>query len=90
MTQALKQKPLALACADWMQRRTENRTVKQSNFIHGNMNHVARSRQATAALVGSSNFTRRGVGLRQNPNIELKLVRLCLRMVELKFTKAET
>ena len=73
LTQALKQKPLALACADWIKRRADIRTVKQRNFIHGKMYHIDKSSEATAALVGSSNFTRRGLGLGQNPNIELNL-----------------
>ena len=73
LTHALKQKPLARACADWIERRADIRTVRQSNFLHGKMYHVAASGAATAALVGSSNFTRRGLGFGQAPNIELNL-----------------
>ncbi len=73
LTQALRQKPLARACADWIERKADIRTVKQSNFLHGKMYHIAPSVGDTAALVGSSNFTRRGLGLGQNPNLELNL-----------------
>ena len=79
LTQALRQKPLALACARWIRRKADVRTVKRSNFLHGKMYHVAKvdgtdavSRE-TAALVGSSNFTRRGLGYGQSPNLELNL-----------------
>ena len=73
LTQALRQKPLARACADWIERKTDIRTVSRSNFLHGKMYHVAKPGGAAAALVGSSNFTRRGLGLGRTPNIELNL-----------------
>ena len=90
LAQALKQKPLALAFAGWIKPRADIRTAKQSNFIHGKMYHVARSSKATAASVGSFNFTRRGLGLGQNPNIDLNLARLRSSIVEPKTPKAET
>jgi len=73
LTQALRQKPLARACADWIERKSDIRTVSRSNFLHGKMYHVANPGGTAAALVGSSNFTRRGLGLGQTPNIELNL-----------------
>ena len=79
LTQALRQKPLARACAKWISRKADIRTVKQTNFLHGKMYHVTKPGRAdavsgqTVALVGSSNFTRRGLGLGQNPNLELNL-----------------
>ena len=73
LTHALRQKPLARACADWIARKADIRSIKQSNFLHGKMYHIARPGGETAALVGSSNFTRRGLGLGQNPNLELNL-----------------
>ena len=79
LTQALRQKPLARACAKWIKRKADIRTVKQSSFLHGKMYHITKPGGAaavageTAALVGSSNFTRRGLGFGQNPNLELNL-----------------
>ena len=73
LTQALRQKPLARACAQWIERKAEIRTISRSNFLHGKLYHIARPSGETAALVGSSNFTRRGLGLGQNPNLELNL-----------------
>ena len=79
LTQALRQKPLARACAKWIDRKADIRTVRQSNFLHGKMYHITRPAAASAvpdetvALVGSSNFTRRGLGFGQNPNLELNL-----------------
>ncbi len=69
----LAQKPLARACAAWITARVDIRTVKRANFLHGKLYHVARGDGGSAALVGSSNFTRRGLGLGATPNIELNL-----------------
>ncbi len=74
LKQALTQKPLARACANWIRKRADIRTVEKINFLHGRLYHVARGAGETAALLGSSNFTRRGLGLGASPNIELNLV----------------
>ena len=79
LTQALRQKPLARACAKWIERKADIRTITQSNFLHGKMYHISKPAGAasvpgeTAALLGSSNFTRRGLGTGSNPNLELNL-----------------
>ncbi|MYI07601.1 MAG: ATP-dependent helicase, partial [Gemmatimonadetes bacterium] len=79
LTQALRQKPLARACAKWIERKADIRTITQSNFLHGKMYHITKPDGAapvpgeTAALLGSSNFTRRGLGTGSNPNLELNL-----------------
>ena len=79
LAQALRQKPLALACARWIERKADIRTVRRRNFLHGKMYHIAKPDGAgttspqTASLVGSSNFTRRGLGYGQSPNLELNL-----------------
>ena len=70
----LAQKALARACADWIRSRVKIRTVKQKNFLHGKLYHVKNPDGAgSAALTGSSNFTRRGLGFGFTPNIELNL-----------------
>ncbi|MCY4358943.1 MAG: helicase-related protein [Gammaproteobacteria bacterium] len=70
---ALALKPLAKECADWIDKKVEIKTVTQANFLHGKLYHVA-GETRSSALVGSSNFTRRGLGLGKTPNIELNIV----------------
>ena len=71
LKQILVQKPLARDCAAWIRDRVEIRTVKQANFLHGKLYHLAG--EESAALVGSSNLTQRGLGFGGTPNIELNL-----------------
>lgn len=72
LKKTLIQKPLARACADWIQRQVEIRTIKQANFLHGKLYHIAQETEASA-LAGSSNFTLRGLGFGAAPNVELNL-----------------
>ena len=69
----LKQKNAARRCADWIRRKAEIRSVKQAGFVHGKMLHVKKPNDTEAAMIGSSNFTLRGLGLCDRPNIELNL-----------------
>ena len=73
LRRALTQKPLARACARWVTDKVDVRTVRQANFLHGKLYHTKDADGATAALLGSSNFTRGGLGLGANPNIELNI-----------------
>ena len=69
----LQQRWVAKACAKWIEDRVEIRSTRQSNLLHGKMYHVANN-GVEKAIMGSSNFTVRGLGL--NPphdNIELNL-----------------
>lgn len=69
----LEQKRVAKECADWISRKVQIRSVKQSNLLHGKMYHIARN-GVEDAILGSSNFTVRGLGLSPaNNNIELNL-----------------
>ena len=72
LSQVLAQKPLARACANWIRRQVEIRTINRANLLHGKLYHIARENE-TAALVGSSNFTLRGLGFGAAPNVELNL-----------------
>ena len=72
LTQALAQKPLARACAAWIREKVDIRTIKRANFLHGKLYHIGRAHGASA-LVGSSNFTLRGLGVGAAPNVELNL-----------------
>ncbi|MCZ0945394.1 MAG: helicase-related protein [Gammaproteobacteria bacterium] len=69
---ALAQKPLAKACANWIRKQVEIRTIARANFLHGKLYHIEHEGR-TAALVGSSNFTRRGLGFGVAPNVEINL-----------------
>ena len=72
LVQSLRQKPLARACADWISRRVEIRTVAKTNFLHAKMYSIHDTNQS-AVVFGSSNFTLRGLGLSTAHNIELNV-----------------
>jgi len=71
----LQQKKVAKDCYDWITEKVEIRSVKRSNFLHGKA-YLLNNNGITDAIIGSSNFTVRGLGLsdKQNDNIELNLV----------------
>ena len=74
MASKLQQKRIAKECADWIERKVDIKTIKQSNLLHGKMYHVAKG-GVEDAILGSSNFTVRGLGLgAAGNNIELNLV----------------
>jgi len=70
----LQQKRVARECAAWIERKVDIKTIKQSNLLHGKMYHVATG-GVEDAILGSSNFTVRGLGLGSaGNNIELNLI----------------
>ena len=70
---ALQQKYLAQQCAKWVRsRRVKIRSVSKSNFLHGKM-YLTESENGGAAVVGSSNFTRSGLGCGTSANVEINL-----------------
>lgn len=69
----LTQKEVARRCAAWIEQKVEIRSVRQTNLLHGKMYHIDDGRREHAVM-GSSNFTMRGLGLASVPNIELNLV----------------
>ena len=67
------QKEIAKACAKWIADKVEIRSVRESNFLHGKMYYMEKAGDKDA-IIGSSNFTKRGLGLsRSTSNIELNL-----------------
>ncbi|MBW4523521.1 MAG: DEAD/DEAH box helicase family protein [Scytolyngbya sp. HA4215-MV1] len=69
----LEQKRVARECADWIEAKVQIRSVKQVNLLHGKMYHIDHEGVADA-IMGSSNFTVRGLGLgTAGNNIELNL-----------------
>jgi len=73
LSNRLEQKYIAKACADWIRRKVEIKSVRESNLLHGKMYHITNGGKEEAIL-GSSNFTVRGLGLGAANNIELNLV----------------
>ncbi len=74
LSNRLQQKRVAKECAEWIEQKVDIKTIKQSNLLHGKMYHVATS-GVEDAILGSSNFTVRGLGLGEGGNnIELNLI----------------
>jgi len=69
----LQQRQVAFDCARWLKEKVDIRSVLDANFVHGKMYHIDDGRREHA-IVGSSNFTRRGLGISSTPNIELNLI----------------
>ena len=69
----LQQKALAKQCAEWVsQDSVAVRSVSRANFLHGKM-YLTASPDSAAGVVGSSNFTKRGLGGSDRPNLEINL-----------------
>ena len=69
----LAQKALAMRCTQWIQKTTvEIRSISRTNFLHGKM-YLTTSPHGQAGVVGSSNFTKRGLGGSHQPNLEINL-----------------
>ncbi len=69
----LPQNAIAKACYDWIEDKVEIKSVAKSNFLHGKMYYIEKD-GSEDAILGSSNFTVRGLGLNENvSNIELNL-----------------
>ena len=69
----LEQKRVARECADWIRRKVEIKSIRHAQLLHGKMYHIANA-GVEEAILGSSNFTVRGLGLGAgNNNIELNL-----------------
>ncbi len=69
----LRQKHLAKACAEWIAGADVSiRSIGKTNFLHGKM-YLAESENHRASVVGSSNFTRSGLGCGAGANLEINL-----------------
>ena len=69
----LQQKHLARACAEWVAGSNVSiRSIGKTNFLHGKM-YLAESEARRASVVGSSNFTRNGLGCGAGANLEINL-----------------
>ena len=73
LSNRLEQKRVARECADWIRRKVEIKSIRHAQLLHGKMYHIANA-GVEEAILGSSNFTVRGLGLGAgNNNIELNL-----------------
>ena len=69
----LHQKFLAQRCARWIQSDSVHiKSIKRSNFLHGKM-YLADNLDTGVGVVGSSNFTKSGLGGSGRPNLEINL-----------------
>ncbi|MDQ6997022.1 MAG: phospholipase D-like domain-containing protein, partial [Mariprofundus sp.] len=69
----LEQKRVAKDCADWFEKKVDIRSIIKPGFLHGKMYHMDNN-GVQEAIIGSSNFTVRGLGLGDSGNnIELNL-----------------
>ena len=67
----LRQKFLAKRCVEWVGRDTLGiRTIARANFLHGKLYLTS---SPPRSIVGSSNFTQRGLGASSRSNIEINL-----------------
>ncbi|MER8983686.1 SNF2-related protein [Mesorhizobium sp. M0843] len=73
LTEQLRQRAVASNCADWIRSKVDVRSVRRAGLLHGKLIHVHDGAREHA-MVGSSNFTLKGLGLIERPNIELNLV----------------
>lgn len=69
----LKQKKIAKQCSKWIEKKVKIKSIKQSGLLHGKMYHITDSNKNESAVLGSSNFTSKGLGFAKNSNIELNL-----------------
>lgn len=74
LNQHLRLKPIAKACAEWIKdKKVDIRSTRESKLIHGKLYHI-NNNGVDKAILGSSNFTVRGLGFSSNSsNIELNL-----------------
>lgn len=83
LSEQIQQNGLARECAEWIEEKVDIRSVRDGRLAHGKMYHLAPleandkhalMQMREAALMGSSNFTKRGIGGTASPNIELNMV----------------
>lgn len=72
----VRQKAEARACAEWIKRKVEVRSMVKPNFLHGKLYLIKKPNGSSEAIMGSSNFTVKGLGLVgvRKGNMELNMV----------------
>src|SRR3990172_11660944 len=72
LSNRLEQNRIAKECAEWIEKKVQIKSIKHSNLLHGKLYHIDNN-GVEEAIMGSSNFTVKGLGLSLNNNIELNL-----------------
>ena len=73
LSNRLTQKGIARECAEWIESKVDVRSIITPGFLHGKMYHTDNN-GVSEAIIGSSNFTVRGLGLGESGNnVELNL-----------------
>ena len=72
LSNRLEQNRIAKECAEWIKQKVNIKSIKHTNLLHGKLYHIDNN-GVEEAIMGSSNFTVRGLGLAANNNIELNL-----------------
>ena len=76
-SQKMEQKESARQCARWLKKpEVQVKSVKNQRFLHGKMYLVSSGRKPKVGIIGSSNFTTRGLGAvdsSRNANLEINL-----------------
>jgi SNF2 family DNA or RNA helicase len=73
LSNRLEQKRVAKECSDWLKSKVDVRSIIKPGFLHGKMYHMDNN-GVQEAIIGSSNFTVRGLGLgASGNNIELNM-----------------
>lgn len=74
LSNQLTQRKFAKECSEWIEKCVEIRTVNQAGLLHGKLYHIQNG-SVDYAILGSSNFTMPGLGLRESGNnVELNIV----------------
>jgi len=74
MAAQMQQRAMAKACAEWLEKKADIRSLKRPNFLHGKLYHIANPNRTEEAITGSSNFTSQGLGFGNSPNMELNMI----------------
>ena len=72
LSNRLEQNRIARECAEWIRQKVHIKSIRHSNLLHGKLYHIDNN-GVEEAIMGSSNFTVKGLGLSLNNNIELNL-----------------
>lgn len=72
LKERLEQKIIARECSEWIRNKVKIKTIRNFDFLHGKMYYIDNN-GVDDAIIGSSNFTVRGLGLNEQSNIELNL-----------------
>lgn len=72
LSNRLEQNRIAKECAEWIKQKVNIKSIKHTNLLHGKLYHIDNN-GVEEAIMGSSNFTVKGLGLAANNNIELNL-----------------